>query len=102
MSERGIVVLRINGGLRLEDRRQFSSLCNQLMRSEMLKKVIDLSRATGIFSVYYGTLVDLCQRAEEACTPITVLVNDRIEDLLIKAGLQEVLTMVKVEVPVTH
>lgn len=100
IDERGIAVLRVTASLRLEDRPQFSFLSEQLMYSDQPKRVIDLSRAAGLFSVYYGSLVDLSQRAVEDGSPLTILVNDRILDLFTKAGLAKTLPLVPVKVPV--
>lgn len=99
LPERNIAVLRVNGGLALEDRKVFQSLCAQLLSSRMEKKVIDLSRVTGIFSIYYGSIADLCQQAGKTDKPITVLVNPRIHDLFQKANLEDLVSMVQVPSP---
>jgi anti-anti-sigma factor len=101
IEERNIAVLRVTGKLSMEHRRAFSSYCNQLIQSERSKKVIDLTRCESLFSIYFGSLVDLCQRIEAAGTAtVTILTNDHLHDLFKKANLADLLPLVPVKVPV--
>ena len=98
-SERDIVVLRISGKMTMDHRRDFTSHCTRLMQSERTKKVIDLSRCESLFSIYFGTLVDLCQRASEDDRAITILTNPHLHELFEKANLASILPLVAVPVP---
>jgi len=96
VESRDIAVLRIRGELGLEARREFAQHVQELLISPRSKLVVDLTGVTRIFSIYFGSLVDLSQQAEGQERSLSVLVSKEQARRFEQASLQVTLNLVTV------
>ncbi|MFW5856909.1 MAG: STAS domain-containing protein [Planctomycetota bacterium] len=96
VESRDIAVLRIRGELGLEARREFAQHVQELLLSPRSKLVVDLTGVSRIFSIYFGSLVDLSQQAEGQERSLSVLVSKEQARRFEQASLQVTLNLVTV------
>jgi anti-anti-sigma regulatory factor len=93
---RDIAVLRIRGELGLEARTEFAQKTKELLLTERSKLVVDVTGVSRIFSIYFGSLVDLSQQAAAEERSVSVLVTPEQAARFEQANLQIPLNLVTV------
>lgn len=95
--DRAICVMRAQGELDLDQRKDFSFSAEQLLASDQPKLVLDLTKVSRMFSIFIGTIVDLNQRATQNGKVFSVLAGKKVADLFEQANLNETIPVVVVD-----
>lgn len=97
ISERNICILRANGALNTDARKDFVTKTQELLESQMEKLVIDFTHVTQIFSLYFGTVVDVAKKASDKEKNFSILAKEKLGNLMKQAKIDEMVHIVIVD-----
>jgi anti-anti-sigma factor len=92
--ERDIAILVISGSLDFDSRSVFATNIEKLLKRPEKKLVIDMKKVTQLFSVYYGTVIDVDHKAKKLNKNLTLIVNEKLEKMMKVAKIDETINIV--------
>ncbi|MHC4874525.1 MAG: STAS domain-containing protein [Planctomycetota bacterium] len=92
--DRGICMMKASGTLNVDVRKEFNAAADKLLASEMDKLVLDLTSVNRIFSLFFGSIVDMSKRAQDNGKSFSVMAKDNLCKLMEQARITELANIV--------
>ena len=93
---RQLAVLKIQGSLDMDDRKEFLEALAQLHACDFPKLVVDLTGLTAISSLFIGSLVDFSGKAGSAGRTVAIMVRPALQKVCETIGLNKVAQLVEI------